>query len=115
MAYLNQSTYFIALNDPALTAVSFSVDPRKITGKAIDNASLSKINKELHDRCYKEGWLVIHCFDLIDFENRLGLPEAIPLRVLGTNFGNVLLDESHFPKITAYMERQLEDILSYKG
>jgi glutamate/tyrosine decarboxylase-like PLP-dependent enzyme len=112
-AYLNQSAYFIALNDPALTAISFSVDPRKISEKDIDSASLSKINKELHDRCYKEGWLVLHCFDLIDFENRLGFPDTVPLRVLGTNFGNVLLDESHFPKITAYMESQLEDVLGH--
>jgi hypothetical protein len=30
---------------------------------------------------------------------------------MGTNFGNVLLDKNYFPKIIAYMESQLENIL----
>ena len=109
---LNDSDSFVALNDPELTAISFSVDPRKIAIKDLDAAQISIINKKVHDRCYKAGWLVIHCFDLVDFENRLGLLETNPIRVLGTNFGNILLDKNHFPKIIAYMESQLTQILS---
>jgi len=109
---INKSRYFTALNDPTLTALSFSVDPRKISLEENHGAQLSKLNKELHDRCYTEGWLVVHCYDLIDFEDRIGLADTGPLRVLGTNFGNVLLDASHFPKMIAYMENQLEAILA---
>jgi L-2,4-diaminobutyrate decarboxylase len=109
--YLNQSDFFVSLNDPELTAISFSVDPRKLGTRDVDAKQLGAINKELHDRCYKAGWLIVHGFDLIDYENRLGLSEQAPLRVLGTNFGNVLLDKNHFPKIVAYMNAQLQDIL----
>jgi glutamate/tyrosine decarboxylase-like PLP-dependent enzyme len=108
---LNESTYFTALHNPTLTAVSFSIDPRKADLGDISDAELGMLNKQLHDRCYQEGWLVVHCFDLIDFENRLGLPEAVPLRVLGTNFGNALLDENHLPKMIAHMEHQMAAIL----
>ena len=111
--YLNQSDFFVSLNDPELTAVSFSVDPRKLGIGDVDAKQLSIINKELHDRCYKAGWLIVHGFDLIDYENRLGLFESAPLRVLGTNFGNVLLDKNHFPKVVAYMNAQLQAILRH--
>ena len=110
--YLNASKYFIALHEPKLTAVSFSVDHRKIGLKHADSKMLGTINQQLHDRCYQSGWLVIHRFDLIDFENRLGLNELQPMKVLGTNFGNVLLDNNHFQKIVTYMDSQLDQILS---
>lgn len=111
-SFVNNSRYLISMNDPLLTAISFSLDPKKLGIEKINGELLSKLNKELHDRCYQTGWLVLHGFDLIDYENRLGLDETRPLRVLGTNFGNVLLDASHFTKIMAYLDTQINKLLS---
>ena len=108
---INASKSFVALHDPKLTALSFSVDPRKLDVRAMSGDELSVLNKQIHDLCYTEGWLVIHCYDLIDYENRLALHDMKPIRVLGTNFGNVLLDKNHFPKFISYLESKLEAIL----
>jgi glutamate/tyrosine decarboxylase-like PLP-dependent enzyme len=110
--FVNSSKYLVSMNDPLLTAISLSLDPRKLGIDELDGELLGKLNKEIHDRCYQSGWLVLHCFDLIDYENRLGLDDTKPLRVLGTNFGNVLLDASHFPKIMAYLDKQIDEMLS---
>jgi glutamate/tyrosine decarboxylase-like PLP-dependent enzyme len=109
--YLNQSDSFISMNDPELTAISFSISPQKLELSNMDSNQLSIINKRLHDNCYKAGWLTVHGYDLVDYEDRLGLAEDKPLRVLGTNFGNVLLDKNHFSKILGYMEAQLQIVL----
>ncbi|HEX8762443.1 MAG TPA: pyridoxal-dependent decarboxylase [Candidatus Saccharimonadales bacterium] len=104
---LNASDYFKVLHDPEITAVSFSINPDVINGE-VNAETIGAINRKLHDICYKEGWLVLHMFDLIDFQNRLNVLTKVPIRVLGTNFGNALLDEQHLTKLIKYLENNVK-------
>ena len=103
---LNDSDYFKVLHDPEMTAVSFSINPDIIDGE-ISTEKIGAINKRLHDICYKEDWLVIHMFDLIDFQKQLGDLPQVPLRVLGINVGNALLDQQHLTKLLRYLENNV--------
>jgi len=107
---LNHSDYFKVLHDPEMTAVSFSISPDIIDGE-VSTEKIGAINKRLHDICYKEDWLVIHVFDLIDFQKQLGDLPLVPFTVLGTNFGNALLDQQHLTKLLRYLENNVRKFI----
>lgn len=107
---LNKSDFFQVLHDPVITAISFSINPNVISGE-VNAKTIGAINRKLHDVCYQEGWLVLHMFDLIDFQNRLGNLPKVPIRVLGTNFGNALLDEQQLTKFIKYLENNVKGLI----
>ncbi len=107
---LNKSDYFQVLHNPEITAVSFTINPAVIP-REINAETIGAINSKLHDTCYKEGWLIIHTFDLIDFQNHLSDVPKVPIRVLGTNFGNALLDQQHLTKILKYLENNVKKLI----
>jgi len=107
---LNTSKYFQVLHDPEITAVSFSINPDIIDGE-VSTEIIGAMNRKLHDICHNEGWLVLHMFDLIDFQNQLGDLPKVLIRVLGTNFGNALLDQQYLTKLIKYLENNVKVLI----
>ncbi len=103
---IDDSKYFRSLNDIELNSVVFSLCPKKI--KTIDDSKkLSELNKALHDAVYKDGYMCIHNFDIVDYKNVLKFGK-VKIRTLGAIFGNPLTDEYDFNAYINYLESVAE-------
>lgn len=114
-AQIEQSEFFVTLNDVELNSVVFSISPKKL-GKLIqerdlDREGLGKLNKLLHDQVYREGKLCIHSFDIVDVADRIATGVG-KLRVLGVTLGNPYTDAQTFPEHIKYLDSLVYQIIS---
>jgi len=63
--------------------------------------TIGLINKNIHDQVYKEGYLCIHNFDLVNLNNN---PTSDKNRVLGVTFGNPYTTCNDFPEYINYLD-----------
>lgn len=104
-----KSKYLTALHEPTLTALSFTVSPKKL-GISLDQ--VSRVNRMIHDRAYREGWFIIHCFELIDYGEVLEMGKSNRFTSLGVNFGNIQLDTPMLEVCLDYLDTLIEDTVS---
>lgn len=113
-AYINESKFFETLNDVKLNSVVFSISPKKIQSKypsvSLNQETISKINKLIHDEVYKEGYLCIHNFDIVDMAKKI-TSDGEKLRVLGVTLGNPYTDTADFPNHITYLDEKAETII----
>ena len=88
---IENSHFFISLNSIELNSVVFSVSPDKLSKWYPDiqftRETIGNLNKLIHDDVYKEGYLCIHYFDLMDVAKKI-TSDGGKLKVLGVMFGN---------------------------
>lgn len=112
---IEQSEFFVTLNEVELNSVVFSISPKKlgklIQEKNLDRESLGKLNKLLHDQVYREGKLCIHSFDIVDVADRIATGVG-KLRVLGVTLGNPYTDAQTFPDHIKYLDSLVYQITS---
>lgn len=101
------SRFFVTLNNVELNSVVFSVSPDKLIFVypkiKIDREFVGKLNKLIHDYVYKEGYLCIHTFDIVDAQKAVGVDSG-KLRVLGVTFGNPYTMENDFVNHISYLD-----------
>jgi len=114
-AQIEQSRFFVTLNDVELNSVVFTISPKKlnklIQDNELDRKGVGKLNKLLHDRVYQEGKLCIHSFDIVDVANRIGTGVG-KLRVLGVTLGNPYTDAQSFPDHIKYLDELICQIVA---
>ena len=103
---IESSSFFMPLNEVELNSVVFSVSPEKIKTnfpdtELLDLETIGLINKNIHDQVYKEGYLCIHNFDLVNLNNN---PTSDKNRVLGVTFGNPYTTCNDFPEYINYLD-----------
>ena len=112
--YINESKFFETLNEVKLNSVIFSISPKKLQNKysdvSPDQETISKINKLIHDEVYKEGYLCIHNFDIVDMAKRI-TSDGEKLRVLGVTLGNPYTVATDFSNHVAYLDEKAKKII----
>jgi len=112
---MNESRYFIALNNVELNSVVFSISPEKLRSHypdvTFDSSLISQINQSLHNLTYTEGYMCIHTFDIIDVMEKI-ISGKQKLRVLGVTIGNPYTSTSDFSGHLEYLEKLLEKIIN---
>lgn len=112
---MNESKYFIALNNVELNSVVFSISPEKLQSHypdiTFDSSLINQINQSLHNLTYTEGYMCIHTFDIIDVTEKI-IPSKQKLRVLGVTIGNPHTSDSDFSGHLEYLEKLLEKIIN---
>ncbi len=112
--HIDESNFFETLNEVKLNSVVFSISPKKLQSKypsvSLNQETISKINKLIHDEVYKEGYLCIHNFDIVDMAKKI-TSEGEKLRVLGVTLGNPYTDAADFPNHITYLDEKAETII----
>ncbi len=109
---IEQSSYFAPLNQIELNSVVFSVSMDKI--QSIFTCTLLPhdrdiINKLIHDMVYREGYICIHSFDIVDMTDESDTSHQ-KKRVLGVTFGNPYTVVADFPDYITYLDSIVERI-----
>jgi len=111
---IDGSNLFESLNDPDLNSSVFSLSMKKVLKlfpeKNISVMDMSRLNKEIHDRVYKEGKICIHNFDIFDVKEKI-FPKDKKVRVLGVTLGNPYTSSNDFNNHISYIESTARDII----
>ena len=112
--FIEKSKFFIFLNDVELNSVVFSVSPEKLRKKYSDiefnKGKIEKLNKLIHDEVYREGYICVHNFDIIDIRKRIAT-EGGKIKVLGVTFGNPNTLAIDFPDYIAYLDEVVNKVI----
>jgi predicted aconitase len=97
-----------------LNSSVFSLSMKKVLKlfpeKNISVMDMSRLNKEIHDRVYKEGKICIHNFDIFDVKEKI-FPKDKKVRVLGVTLGNPYTSSNDFNNHISYIESTARDII----
>jgi len=107
------SRFFEPLNEVKLNSVVFSISPSKVLKnyrQSLNSNNICNINKLIHDIAYKEGYICIHSFDIVDMASKITSKKE-KLRVLGVTIGNPHTLAVDFPDYIEYLDTKAEEIL----
>ena len=111
---ISNSRFFECLNEVNLNSVVFSVSSDKIQKEyhrlLLNKKTIGEINKMIHDSIYKEGYLCIHTFDIIDVAQKI-VEGKEKVRVLGVTLGNPNTLAADFPDHIEYLDEKAEEII----